>query len=354
MSRVSDRAHSAYPWAAVPKVKRRDIALLRALGGGTPSLLRPLRSPVLGGLDVMVGGPRVVDHDELRAHLADRLTAVARLRRGDLQMVDVVVPSVLARVLADRIFRVGPREIPLPRPVTWAERGVVAYVVAALVEASGLAGWMVEASELTAAALGRALAPGPYILAPLRVSVDGLDTGALLLAPASVVAAAPVRRPLGELMAARGGWLERAPITAGVLSGSSSMMRAELMTLRPRDVLLLERLGEAGSLAFGRGRAAIALDRSAGRVMVEGSYERGMPMSERCADDVTVEVSCRLGSVSMSARQVLELAPGQILPLDRPLGGPVDILCGSTVIGRGELVDIEGELGVRVVELELS
>ena len=74
-------------------------------------------------------------------------------------------------------------------------------------------------------------------------------------------------------------------------------------------------------------------------------------MNEAIADDVTVELACQLGTVTMTARQVLELAPGRVLDLARPLGGPVDLVAGGKIIGRGELVDVDGELGVRVTSL---
>lgn len=74
-------------------------------------------------------------------------------------------------------------------------------------------------------------------------------------------------------------------------------------------------------------------------------------MDEAVAEDVTVEVACQLGAVQLSARQVLELAPGQVLSLERPLGGPVELVVGTRVIGRGEIVDVDGELGVRVLSL---
>jgi flagellar motor switch/type III secretory pathway protein FliN len=56
----------------------------------------------------------------------------------------------------------------------------------------------------------------------------------------------------------------------------------------------------------------------------------------------------------MSLRQVLDLAVGQIVTLGRPLAGPFELRAAGRLIGRGELVDVDGELGVRIVSLESS
>jgi len=38
-----------------------------------------------------------------------------------------------------------------------------------------------------------------------------------------------------------------------------------------------------------------------------------------------------------------------VIPVGRPLHGPVDLTVGGRVVARGELVDVDGELGVRVL-----
>ena len=58
-----------------------------------------------------------------------------------------------------------------------------------------------------------------------------------------------------------------------------------------------------------------------------------------------------IGRITLSAREVLDLRPGTVLPVGRPLAGPVDLTAGGRVIARGELVDVEGEIGVRVSEV---
>ena len=74
-------------------------------------------------------------------------------------------------------------------------------------------------------------------------------------------------------------------------------------------------------------------------------------MSELLFDDASVVISCVVGRISLSVREVLALQPGQVLPLAIPVGSHVDIVCGEQPLARGQLVDIEGELGVQVLSV---
>jgi flagellar motor switch/type III secretory pathway protein FliN len=53
----------------------------------------------------------------------------------------------------------------------------------------------------------------------------------------------------------------------------------------------------------------------------------------------------------MSVAELLALAPGAVIGLGRPLGAPVELCAGEKLLARGELVDVDGELGVKVTEL---
>ncbi len=67
--------------------------------------------------------------------------------------------------------------------------------------------------------------------------------------------------------------------------------------------------------------------------------------------DVDLEISVELGRAEMSLREVLALAPGVVIELDKLAGEPVDILINGKLVGRGEVVVIEEMFGVRVTEI---
>lgn len=66
---------------------------------------------------------------------------------------------------------------------------------------------------------------------------------------------------------------------------------------------------------------------------------------------VEMSVTAELGRAQMTVRELLELAPGSVIELDRAAGSPVDLLVNGTIIARGEVVVIDEEYGIRVSEI---
>jgi flagellar motor switch protein FliN/FliY len=67
--------------------------------------------------------------------------------------------------------------------------------------------------------------------------------------------------------------------------------------------------------------------------------------------DVALGVTAELGRTRMLVKEVLSLAPGSVIELDRAAGSPVDVLVNGTLIARGEVVVIDEEFGIRITEV---
>ncbi|MGE5654549.1 MAG: flagellar motor switch phosphatase FliY [Bacillota bacterium] len=67
--------------------------------------------------------------------------------------------------------------------------------------------------------------------------------------------------------------------------------------------------------------------------------------------DVPLQVTVELGRTRRLIREVLELAPGSVLELDKLSGEPVDILVNGKLIAKGEVVIIDENFGVRVTDI---
>ncbi|WP_228275232.1 flagellar motor switch protein FliN [Stakelama tenebrarum] len=67
--------------------------------------------------------------------------------------------------------------------------------------------------------------------------------------------------------------------------------------------------------------------------------------------DVPVKVQAVLGRTRMPVGDLLELRAGHVLELDRRVGEPVDIFVNDRLIARGEIVLIDGALGVTLTEV---
>ena len=77
----------------------------------------------------------------------------------------------------------------------------------------------------------------------------------------------------------------------------------------------------------------------------------GSPRDFHLLADVELGVSAELGRTSMSMGELLELQPGGVIELDRPVGTPIDVLVNGTLIARGEVVVVDDAYAVRVTEV---
>ena len=78
--------------------------------------------------------------------------------------------------------------------------------------------------------------------------------------------------------------------------------------------------------------------------------DRGRPAFD-LLHDVEMEVTAELGRTRMSVRELLSLAPGAVIELDRAAGGPADLLVNGRLIARGEVVVIDENFGIRITEI---
>ena len=67
--------------------------------------------------------------------------------------------------------------------------------------------------------------------------------------------------------------------------------------------------------------------------------------------DVPVKVQAVLGRARMPIGDLLRMAAGTVLALDRRVGEPVDIFVNDRLIARGEVVLVDNALGVTLTEI---
>jgi flagellar motor switch/type III secretory pathway protein FliN len=66
--------------------------------------------------------------------------------------------------------------------------------------------------------------------------------------------------------------------------------------------------------------------------------------------DAPLVVRVEVGAVTMTAREWAQLTPGDVIAMGRRLAEPVLLRVAGVEVARGDLVDVEGELGVRIRE----
>ena len=84
--------------------------------------------------------------------------------------------------------------------------------------------------------------------------------------------------------------------------------------------------------------------------MADPDSGAAVPPAERL-DELPVTLVFELGRSELPLAAVQGLAPGAVIPLGRDPGEAVDIVANGRRIGRGEIVRIGDELGIRVVRL---
>lgn len=71
--------------------------------------------------------------------------------------------------------------------------------------------------------------------------------------------------------------------------------------------------------------------------------------------NIPVEVTISVGRARPLVRDLLELGENAVLPLDKRVDDPVDLLVGGRLIARGQLEQVEGsdngQLAVRLTEV---
>jgi flagellar motor switch protein FliN/FliY len=67
--------------------------------------------------------------------------------------------------------------------------------------------------------------------------------------------------------------------------------------------------------------------------------------------DVSVTLALEVGRARMPVRDLLQLAPGAIVELDRLAGEPLDVLVNGVRIARGEVVVVNEKFGIRLTDV---
>jgi flagellar motor switch/type III secretory pathway protein FliN len=178
----------------------------------------------------------------------------------------------------------------------------------------------------------------------------------------------PPRRPL-PFDAENLRTLGAAPLEIPIVAATMLSTATEIASLGVGDAWMLGPAPWARALGGDVVLVAPASERGAPASLVEGGRlvlraglkELGpypMPEDEGANDsisvaigDVPVVVRVEVGAARMTAREWASLAVGDVVGLARDIADPVTLRVGGVELAKGELVDIEGEMGVRILSL---
>ncbi|HVZ45038.1 MAG TPA: type III secretion system cytoplasmic ring protein SctQ [Ramlibacter sp.] len=154
------------------------------------------------------------------------------------------------------------------------------------------------------------------------------------------------------------------PLRARLAVGWVDLSASALRTLATRDVVLLDEcfLAADNRLMLLLGPRLGVMCGLEGRVLqvLEGVQEimadvdDSMATASGLIDDVPVRLTFDLGEREISLGDLRSLQPGYLFNLGRDPKSTVSIRANGRLIGEGELVDIEGRVGVSVLNFNLG
>jgi type III secretion protein Q len=313
---------SAYPWEALPQRTAREAQLESAAARWIAA--RRLK----GALAQLVGG--TVQINTAKAGSADPNAAACEVRIGG-RALWVRGGALAVRRIAQQLLG-GPPELAGPRPLGYVEQAVWALVVATALDDAGVPAEVWPCPDLVD------MVPRETI--ELAAQLGEISLTVWIALPCGVSLAVP-DQPCAA-------WTDRVALDVPIVVGRCAIERAAIDGLAVRDAITLER--PAGDAELAIGRAGVGLAVASGAVVGEvrtGYVRRDMHLPDGC-----IELEVMLGSTQLTIRRLAELTVGQIVQLGRPLAGPFEIRVAGKRVGQGELIQVDGELGVRILSLE--
>jgi type III secretion system YscQ/HrcQ family protein len=366
-----------FPWTALEQTTRAELAALGQVRRAAAALARSdvvaAALADLAGVAIagrvrrveVVRAPRGID-DGVGVLLA-RAEAVEVGRAVLVQAERALAAGLVARALKRPTPRVVDAGAPLPPAIAGA---FAAVLVAAIRTAhAGTAPRVLAAGPASALEADLVRLGSDLVAVTLAVLVGDEAFAARVVVPRAAAAT-----PADDAWDARAvADLGPVPLAVPVVACAAIAPAAEIAALRPGDVLLPAAIGLrraagalAGTVVLAAPSAGVGVRAELGEagqlvlrggVVALGTAEAESGMDEESdknalmasLGEVPVVVRVEVGEARMSAREWAGLRTGDVVTLGRRVGERVVLRVGGVAVADGELVDVDGEIGVRVL-----
>jgi flagellar motor switch/type III secretory pathway protein FliN len=337
---------SAYPWGALEPLSRAAVQLgtgaRRALGASAERTADALSDLLELRCELVV-----------RRSLLGRVPALGQsvwLSRETLALGILVEPA-LAAFLAARVLRRAEPLADPQAPLSPALAGLIGALAVETARRSGVATCLLGAPPVGEEAL----------VADLTLLLEGRPFSlTVYIVGVATAARAPRLEQLGQLT-----------LKLPLVVASVAVDRQDLLGLELGGALLVS----AGATidVNGLGHGVLVAPRAERGIRVELLSDGGLVVGETTEARLTVErekpsqsdaetltdvlldtpvvVRVELGAVSMSAREWAQLGPGDVIETAQRIAEPVVLRIAGREVGRGELVNVDGQVGVRIQKL---
>jgi len=361
---MNTAAIAPFPWDRLPRVEqgaceaRREL-FSRALGAVDPTRIAGALAQLLGD-DVEVPGAAFVERRQSAASEAPPLDAItlqfpALGLRVTLQAEPELVRACVARLL-EQDFELGWADTGIDAPLRGAGAAVVLEVarraargeapVLATDSGSALDAWILS-GQVTLRLGGK-----PYRLEVVVARVEGqrrvelprplvglARLGAVRLALPWVSALSSATLTTLERLELGDVWLPGVPGWVGGEPGSGAGLLAPA-----RSAWGLPVRAQGGRTVLGADAARMPEE-------LEASMSQEEAELEQIVGETPLVVRLEVGALEMSAAEWAGLRPGDVIQSGRRIEEPVILRANGHEIARGELVTIDGEIGVRITQV---
>lgn len=94
-------------------------------------------------------------------------------------------------------------------------------------------------------------------------------------------------------------------------------------------------------------------DREIEEQNVDSSSGAGLKdkLDPQVLQNIPVTISVEVGRASLKIRDLVELAQGSVVQLDRAAGEPLDLLVNNTLVAKGEIVVVGDRYGIKLTSV---
>jgi len=80
----------------------------------------------------------------------------------------------------------------------------------------------------------------------------------------------------------------------------------------------------------------------------------GQRLDKNLLADIPIEAIVELGRTKLTLREILELAEGSIISLDKFAGEPLEVKVGGQTVAVGEVIAVDDSYGIRITEVKIK
>lgn len=193
------------------------------------------------------------------------------------------------------------------------------------------------------------------IMLSCAVGVGGLSGQVRIFLPLDYLSKYKPDTPEGCEAAYPAGLSWQCPVSAGFVDLSAN----EMAQIGLGDILLTQRFDAILLPSTASGWSIVAEGSNATKFQIDKYFERSMSVeigregtaavSKPDIESLPLRLHVIVGEKEFTLAEVQTLGPGTIVELDATRSDPVRLMVNGKILGEGELVEIEGNLGVKVL-----